>query len=142
VVSTNNDRSFVVADIPGLIEGAHLGHGLGIQFLRHIERTKLLAHLVDVSEMSGRDPVQDFHVVMEELGQFSEDLLKKPMILVATKVDVAQDQERLESLRGLAREKGLAFYEISSVTGLGLEPLKTAMAEIVLAPVEATSEAV
>jgi GTP-binding protein len=142
VVSTNNDRSFVVADIPGLIEGAHLGHGLGIQFLRHIERTKLLAHLVDVSEMSGRDPVQDFQIVMEELGQFSEDLLKKPMILVATKVDVAQDLERLESLRRLAREKGLAFYEISSVTGLGLEPLKTAMAEIVLAPVEAKSEAV
>jgi GTP-binding protein len=142
VVSTNNDRSFVVADIPGLIAGAHLGHGLGIQFLRHIERTKLLAHLVDVSEMSGRDPVQDFQIVMEELGQFSEDLLKKPMVLVATKVDVAQDPERLESLRTLAREKGLTFYEISSVTGLGLEPLKTAMAEIVLAPVEAASEAV
>src|SRR2546426_936646 len=127
VVALEDYRSFVVADIPGLIEGAHLGHGLGIQFLRHIERTRLLAHLVDVSEFSGRDPVRDFEIVMEELGQFSEDLLKKPMILVATKVDVAQDPERLESLRRLATEKGLAFYEISSVTGLGLEPLKTAM---------------
>ena len=102
VVSADNDRSFVVADIPGLIEGAHLGHGLGIQFLRHIERTRLLVHLVDVSETTGRDPVQDFRIVMEELAQFSEDLVKKPMLLVATKVDVAQDPDRLESVRALA----------------------------------------
>lgn len=134
VVSANDDRSYVVADIPGLIEGAHLGHGLGVQFLRHIERTRLLVHLVDVSEMSGRDPVQDFHVVMEELAQFSEDLPKKPMLLVATKVDVAQDPDRLESLKKLAEQKDLPFFEISSVTGLGLEKLKAAMAELVLAP--------
>ena len=142
MVSIDDYRSFVVADIPGLIEGAHMGHGLGIQFLRHIERTRLLAHLVDVSEMTGRDPVHDFEIVMQELAQFSEDLAKKPMILVATKMDAAQDPERVESLRTLAREKGLTFYEISSVTGMGLEPLKTAMAEIVLAPMEAASEAV
>src|SRR5437870_2343761 len=91
VVSLDMDRFFVVADIPGLIEGAHLGHGLGIQFLKHIERTRLLAHLVDVSESSGRDPVHDFEIIMQELAAFSEDLASKPMLLVATKMDVAQD---------------------------------------------------
>ena len=140
VVSVDNDKSFVVADIPGLIEGAHLGHGLGIQFLRHIERTRLLLHLVDVSETTGRDPVQDFRIVMEELGQFSEDLVKKPMLLVATKVDVAQDPDRLESLRTLAAGEDLLLFEISSVTGQGLEKLKTAMAVIALAPAGKTVE--
>ncbi len=135
VVSVDNDKSFVVADIPGLIEGAHLGHGLGIQFLRHIERTRLLVHLVDVSEATGRDPVQDFRIVMEELAQFSEDLVKKPMLLIATKVDVAQDLDRLESVRALAAEENLPLFEISSVTGQGLDKLKTAMAEIALATV-------
>jgi GTP-binding protein len=91
VVSTDDQRSFVVADIPGLIEGAHLGHGLGVQFLRHVERTRLLVHLVDVSESSGRDPVSDFEIVMRELAGFSEDLAKKPMFVVATKLDAAQD---------------------------------------------------
>jgi GTP-binding protein len=134
VVSTADDRSYVVADIPGLIEGAHLGHGLGIQFLRHIERTRLLAHLVDVSDATGREPVEDFHIVMEELEQFSQDLVKKPMLLVATKVDVAQDADRLLSVRNLAAEKNLPLFEISSVTGVGLEKLKAAMAEIALAP--------
>ena len=123
------DRSFVVADIPGLIEGAHTGHGLGIQFLRHVERTRLLAHLVDVSETTGREPVADFHVVMEELGKFSEDMLNKPMFLVAAKVDVAQDGERVECLRTLAAELSLPFFAISSVTGQGIEELKFAMAE-------------
>ena len=99
--------SFVVADIPGLIEGAHTGAGLGIQFLRHIERTRLLAHLVDVSETSGRDPVHDFEIVMQELASFSEDLAQKPMIVVATKMDAAQDPERVESLRQVAADRGL-----------------------------------
>src|SRR6202049_4400572 len=80
VVAADDDRTFVVADIPGLIEGAHEGHGLGTQFLRHIERTRLLAHLVDISEASGRDPVQDFETVMPELASFTEDLAHKPMI--------------------------------------------------------------
>lgn len=132
VVQLDNYRSFVVADIPGLIEGAHLGHGLGIQFLRHIERTRLLAHLVDVSETSGRDPVHDFEIVMEELANFSEDLVGKPMIVVATKMDVAQDPERVESLRNLAADRGLAYFEISSATGQGIDALKFAMAERVL----------
>src|SRR5215467_12455122 len=90
VVQLTDYKSFVVADIPGLIEGAHAGAGLGIQFLRHIERTRLLAHLVDVSEASGRDPVHDFEIVMQELASFSEDLASKPMIVVATKMDAAQ----------------------------------------------------
>jgi GTP-binding protein len=128
VVSVD-DSTFVVADIPGLIEGAHLGHGLGVQFLRHIERTRLLVHLVDVSETSGRDPVEDFHVVMRELAGFSEDLPKKPMFLVASKIDVAQDPARIENLRALAASEKLPFFEISSVTGQGIEDLKRAMAQ-------------
>ncbi len=132
VVRMPDERTFVVADIPGLIEGAHLGHGLGIQFLRHIERTRLLVHLVDVSESSGRDPVEDFKVVMEELACFSEELVSKPMLVVATKIDVAQDPERVRRLKRLASRKRLPFFEISGVTGQGLEKLKTAMGERVL----------
>lgn len=135
VVQLPNWKSFVVADIPGLIEGAHEGHGLGIQFLRHIERTRLLVHLVDVSESSGREPVQDFDIVMQELASFSADLVAKPMIVVATKMDAAQDAERVVSLRRVARDRGLPFFEISSVTGQGIDALKFAMAERVVQPV-------
>jgi len=137
VVQLPDFRSFVVADIPGLIEGAHLGAGLGIQFLRHIERTRLLVHLVDVSEASGRDPVRDFETVMTELASFSEELAHKPMIVVATKMDAAQDPGRIAPLRDLAAERGLPYFEISSVTGRGIEALKFAMAERVLAPATA-----
>jgi GTP-binding protein len=133
VVSTGDDRTFVVADIPGLIEGAHLGHGLGVQFLRHIERTRLLVHLVDVSEASGRDPVDDFEIVMTELGSFSPALLEKPMIVVATKLDAAQDPERIAAIERVAAERNLPFYKISSVTGQGIDVLKRAMADVVLA---------
>jgi GTP-binding protein len=132
VVKMDDFRSFVVADIPGLIEGAHLGHGLGTQFLRHIERTKLLVQLVDVSETSGRQPVEDFEAIMRELASFSEDLAKKPMLLVASKMDAAQNQERVASLKRLAANRGMPYFEISSVTGLGLEALKYAIAERVL----------
>jgi len=134
VVSLDDYRSFVVADIPGLIEGAHLGHGLGVQFLRHIERTRLLAHLVDVSDSTGREPAHDFETVMAELASFSADLAAKPMIVVATKMDAAQDPARVESLRGIAAQRGLAYFEISSVTGQGLDELRYAMAERVLVP--------
>jgi GTPase len=136
VVQLPNWKSFVVADIPGLIEGAHEGHGLGIQFLRHIERTRLLVHLVDVSEMSGRDPVEDFEIVMQELASFSEELASKPMIVAATKMDSAQDPERVASLRNVAKERGLEFFEISSATGQGIDALKFAMAERVVLPEE------
>src|SRR5258708_7045676 len=134
VVTTDdgNQRTFVVADIPGLIEGAHLGHGLGVQFLKHIERTRLLVHLVDVSEASAREPVEDFEVVMRELAGFSEDLARKPMLLVATKLDAAQDLERVRGLETLAREHNLTFFGISSVTGPRISELKRAMAAAVL----------
>jgi len=132
VVKLDDFLSFVVADIPGLTQGAHLGHGLGTQFLRHIERTKLLVHMVDVSDATGRDPVQDFETVMRELTSFSEDLANKPMIVVASKTDAAQDNERVASLQRLAAERGLPYLDISSVTGLGLEALKHAIAERVL----------
>jgi GTP-binding protein len=130
-VATVDDRDFVVADIPGLIEGAHTGHGLGIQFLRHIERTRLLAHLVDVSE-TGRDPVHDFDVVMEELRSFSPEMLEKPMIVVATKLDAAQDPDRVGALEQHAAELHVPFYKISSVTGKGIDELKRAMADAVV----------
>ena len=136
VVQMEGYRSFVVADIPGLIEGAHLGHGLGIQFLRHIERTRLLVHLVDMSD-TGRDPVEDFETLMRELASFSDDLAQKPMIVVAAKMDAAQDPERVTALRNLAAARGLAFFEISSATGEGIEALKYAMAERVLPPKDA-----
>ena len=136
VVSTGDEdqRTYVVADIPGLIEGAHEGHGLGIQFLRHIERTRLLVHLVDVSEMSGRDPVDDFKIVLKELAAFSEELAAKPMIVVATKLDAAQDEERIARLQRAVRRRKLPFFKISSATGEGLAKLKRAMADAVATP--------
>lgn len=125
-------RTYVVADIPGLIEGAHEGHGLGIQFLRHIERTRLLVHLVDVSDGNERDPVNDFEVVMNELASFSEELGARDMLLVASKIDAAQAPERIAALEELARERGLPFFKISSATGEGIDTLKRAMGEAVL----------
>ncbi|MGA2695695.1 MAG: GTPase ObgE [Terriglobales bacterium] len=125
----NEGRSFVVADIPGLIEGAHEGAGLGTQFLRHIERTRLLVHLVDVSDGSGRpDPVQDFEVIMNELTSFGAHLEEKPLILVASKIDVA-NKDKLAKLKRFAKKRKLDFYEISAVTGQGIEELKFAMAD-------------
>src|SRR5580704_12910097 len=131
VVQLPDLRSFVVADIPGIIEGAHEGRGLGIQFLKHIERTKLLVHLVDMSD-TGRDPIHDFETLMVELASFDEDLAKRPMLVAASKMDVAQDPEKVAALRELAARRGLPFFEISSVTGQGIEPLKFALAERVL----------
>jgi GTP-binding protein len=133
VVSAGEFRTFVVADIPGLIEGAHEGAGLGIQFLRHVERTRLLVHLVDVSESTGRDPVHDFHVILKELGSFSEELAAKPMFVVASKIDVAQDGEGVAALEAVARESRMPFFRLSSVTGEGLEQLRFAMSERVAA---------
>jgi GTP-binding protein len=130
------DRSFVLADIPGLIEGAHEGHGLGIQFLRHVERTRLLVHLVDVSDFSGRDPADDFDIVLEELAQFSAELIEKPMIVVASKMDACQDRSRMEAVRSKADEHALPFHAISSVTGKGIEELRHAMASQLFARTE------
>ncbi|HWR36569.1 MAG TPA: GTPase ObgE [Clostridia bacterium] len=120
--------SFVVADIPGIIEGASQGAGLGVQFLRHIERTRLLVHLVDVSDASGRpDPVKDFDVIMGELENFGAGLAAKPMLLIASKIDAA-NEEKLAKVKKFAKRKKLEFYPISAVTGEGIEELKWAMA--------------
>jgi GTP-binding protein len=126
------EHTFVMADIPGLIEGAHEGHGLGIQFLRHVERTRLLVHLVDVSEFSGRDPAHDFDVILSELSEFSEAMPAKPMIVLASKIDSCQDPARIDAVRAKAREHGSRFLAISSVTGAGIEELRYAMSSALL----------
>jgi GTPase len=127
-----DQESFVVADMPGLIEGAHLGSGLGTQFLRHIERTRVLAHLVDVSDGSGRgDPVEDFKTINNELASFEDGaehpLAEKPMIVVATKIDAA-NPDKLKKLATHAKRKKLEFHAISAVTGEGIDELKWALA--------------
>ncbi len=121
------DRTFVLADMPGLIAGAHEGHGLGLQFLRHIERTRLLVHLVDVSDATGRDPAEDFDVILQELAAFDESLIQRPMIVAASKLDACQDLSRLDAVRRKAAEHNLPFYAISSATGAGIEDLRYAM---------------
>jgi GTP-binding protein len=121
--------SFVVADIPGLIEGAHTGAGLGTQFLRHLERTRILLHLVDVSDASGRpDPVEDFRIIMGELESFGAGLESKPMIVAASKIDVA-NPEKLTKLKRYCSRRKLPFYPISAVTGEGVDRLMWAVAE-------------
>jgi len=121
--------SFVVADIPGLIEGAHQGAGLGTQFLRHIERTRLLVHLVDVSDSSGRpDVLKDVEVILGELDSFGAHLADKPMLMVASKIDAA-NKDKLAKLKQYCKKKKLPLYPISAVTGEGIEKLKFAMAE-------------
>ena len=131
VGDAKDEISFVVADIPGLIEGAHEGAGLGTQFLRHIERTRLLVHLVDVSDASGRpDVTKDVEVILGELSSFQAHLEDKPMIMVASKID-AVNKDKLAALKRYCKKKKLKLYEISAVTGQGIEELKFAMASAV-----------
>ena len=123
VVSVDIDKTFVVADIPGLIEGAHLGHGLGLQFLRHIERCRLLLHLIDVSGMSEHDPIDEYKAIRSELAEHNPTLPRKPTIVVATKMDAAVPQ-KVKKLERWCRQNELDMIRISSVTGEGLEDLK------------------
>ena len=123
VVTLSDERSFVVADVPGLIEGAHQGHGLGDRFLRHIERTKVLIHLVDVSGSSGRDPVEDFEIVQRELELFDPAVAAKPQLVVANKLDAVDEPARVKALEKRAKKAKLPFFKISGVTGEGIETL-------------------
>ena len=131
VVSLSDDRSFVVADVPGLIKGAHEGHGLGDRFLRHVERTKVLLHLVDVSGASGRDPVEDFDTIQQELKLFDPRLAAKPQIVAANKIDALHDPDALKRLTRHVRARKLPMIPISGVRGDGLpELLEAAWREI------------
>ena len=123
VVDMGDFKTFVVADIPGLIEGASEGAGLGDRFLRHVERTKIILHLVDVSSFSGRDPVEDYKVINRELAAYNEDLARRPQIVVATKIDSLDDPERLETLKKQAKKDQKPFFAISSATGMGVQEL-------------------
>ena len=127
VVSMSGERSFVVADVPGLIAGAHEGHGLGHQFLRHIERTKVLVHLVDVSSFSGRDPVEDFDTIVRELRLFDPRVAAKPQLVAANKVDAMDDPDRFATLQAHVAGLGYPFFRLSGVTGEGVEELLEAM---------------
>jgi GTP-binding protein len=123
VVTLGDDRSFVVADVPGLIKGAHEGTGLGHQFLRHIERTKVLIHLVDVAGSSGRDPVDDFDTIIEELRLFDPKVAAKPQIIAANKIDAVDDASRVKALERHVKKRKLLFHRISAVTGEGVDAL-------------------
>ena len=130
VVKSEYGDSFVIADIPGIIEGASQGIGLGIQFLRHIERTRLLLHVIDVSGSEGRNPVEDFNIINEELKKYSEKLSKRKQIIVANKIDSMQDEKLYKDLEKMAKEKGLEIYKISAVTGKGVKELMTRVSEV------------
>lgn len=129
VVDMGDFRTFVVADIPGLIEGASEGAGLGDRFLRHVERTKLMLHLVDVSSISGRDPVDDYEIINRELANYDTDLAGRPQIVVATKIDALDEPERLEVLRKRAKKDHKPFFAISSVTNQGIKELVAAVSQ-------------
>ncbi len=123
VVRASNYRSFVVVDIPGLIEGASLGVGLGFQFLRHIERTRMFVHLIDLSSLTDRDPIQDFQTITSELRHYDPALLERRQIVAANKIDAIDDDARLLTLRAFCEQEGMTCYPISAVTGEGLSDL-------------------
>ena len=131
VVTLGDDRSLVVADVPGLIEGAHEGHGLGTRFLKHLERTQVLVHVVDVSGASGRDPADDLDTVRRELRLFAPELADKPQLVAANKIDALDDPARAGRLAERAAALGLSFWRISGVTGEGVPPLLEALWRLV-----------
>ena len=126
---TELGRTFVVADLPGLIEGASQGAGLGIRFLRHVERTRLLVHLIDTSDATDADPLEAFQIINAELAAFSAGLMAKPMIVVASKLDATTDRSRLEELQTFCKKKGLEFHAISAATGEGVKELMQGLAD-------------
>ncbi len=130
VVKTKDGDGFVIADIPGIIEGASEGVGLGIQFLRHIERTRLLLHFLDVSGQEGRNPVEDFYAINQELKKYSEKLSTRKQIIVANKVDILQDEGLLKEVEELAKKEKLEFYQVSAATGQGVQALIDDVANI------------
>lgn len=132
VVDMGDFRTFVVADIPGLIEGASDGAGLGHRFLRHVERTKMILHLIDVSSLSGRDPVSDYEIINRELEKYDENLAKRPQIVVATKIDSLDEPERLEALKKRAKKDKKEFHSISSVTNQGVKGLVDAVSRHII----------
>ena len=123
VVRVDDQHNFVMADIPGLIENASEGAGLGIQFLKHLERTRLLVHLIDVSGLSGRDPYTDFDIINKELAAFSDYLAQLPQVIALSRIDVIMDRDELKPVIAFYEEKGLPVFPISGVTGEGIEPL-------------------
>ncbi len=130
VVKTEHGDSFVLADIPGIIEGASEGIGLGTQFLRHVERTRLLLHVLDIAGTEGRDPVDDFNKINEEIKKYSEKLAARKQIIVANKADSMQDDENLKKIEKIAKDKDLKLFKISAVTGEGLNDLFNYVSEI------------
>ncbi len=130
VVKTDYGDSFVIADIPGIIEGASEGTGLGIQFLRHIERTRLLLHVIDVSGSEGRNPVEDFYTINNELKQYSEKLSKRKQIIVANKIDIMQNESLYKDLEKVAKENNMEIYKISAATNEGVSELIKHIAEV------------
>ena len=147
VVGLSDDRSFVVADVPGLIEGAHAGHGLGHRFLSHLERTKVLVHLVDVSSASGRDPVEDYDVITRELELFpgrdtaGERLADKPVVAAANKIDALDDRDRLTRLQAHLQGKGVPLFPVSAATGEGIDALLAAVWDQITAARERAASA-
>ena len=130
VVKTEYGDSFVIADIPGIIEGASEGTGLGLQFLRHIERTRLLLHVIDISGSENRKPVEDFKIINEELKKYSEKLSKRKQIIVENKIDSMQDETLYQELEELAKKENLEIFKVSAATGEGLKPLFTRVSEV------------
>lgn len=130
VVKNDYGESFVIADIPGIIEGASNGTGLGLQFLRHIERTRLLLHVIDVSGIEGRNPVDDFKTINEELKSYSEKLSKRKQIIVANKIDSMQDENLYNDLEKLAKENNIEIFKISAVTGEGISELLKRVSQV------------
>lgn len=141
VVDIGEFKTFVVADIPGLIEGASTGAGLGDRFLRHVERTKLILHLVDVSSLSNRDPVEDYKIINRELAKYDPRLAKRPQIVVATKIDALDEPERLEKLKKRAKKDKKPFFAIASVTNDGVEELVFGVAKMLDEKTEALIDA-